>query len=123
MTAEPKTAAPTPVEGDTTRLGSVRIAPNVLATVAALNTQTVAGVARLADVSSGVGRLIGRGEHPGVRVEVRAGQAVFELHVVAKAGCNVVEMAGEIQRVVSDAVANLVGMPVGEINVVVEDVE
>ncbi|MHB9092706.1 MAG: Asp23/Gls24 family envelope stress response protein, partial [Chloroflexota bacterium] len=45
-------------------LGSVRVAPNVLATIACLTTLSVPGVARMSDdLVSGMSRLIGR-EHP-----------------------------------------------------------
>lgn len=105
------------------KLGTVRIAPNVLATIASLTALAVPGVARLTDGSGGVGRLMGRGEQPGVRVEVREGQASVDLHLAARVGTNVVEVAEQVQRLVADAIPTMVGMPTAQINVFVDDVE
>ncbi len=104
-------------------LGSVRIAPNVLATVAALSALSVPGVARLGDASS-VGRLMGRdAPYPGVKVEVKAGRATIDLHLATRLGVNALEVGEQVQRLVSEAVPTMIGMPVDQVHVHIDDVE
>jgi uncharacterized alkaline shock family protein YloU len=106
-------------------LGSVRVAPSVLATIACLTTLAVPGVARMAeDLVSGVSRLIGR-EHStsGVRLQVKDGTVQVDVHVIMKAGFNMRDVGSTIQQDVSEALTRMVGMPVREVNVYVQDVE
>ncbi|MHB1005145.1 MAG: Asp23/Gls24 family envelope stress response protein [Chloroflexota bacterium] len=106
-------------------LGSVRVAPNVLATIACLTTLSVPGVARMSDdLVSGMSRLIGR-EHPtsGVKLQVREGTVQVDLHVVVKTGFSMLEVGQRIQSEVCEAVTRMVGMPVAEVNIYVRDVE
>ncbi|MCL4466593.1 MAG: Asp23/Gls24 family envelope stress response protein [Chloroflexi bacterium] len=106
-------------------LGSVRVSPSVLATIACLTTLEVPGVARMADdLVSGVNRLIGRSAPPsGVRVQFKEGRVYLDLQVVAKSGYSLLEVGSRIQEQVAESVTRLVGMPVGEVNVFVQDVE
>ena len=64
--------------------GAVRIAPEVLATIAALTAQSVPGVVRLeGGLAAEVGKLVKREKaHYGVKVSVVAGEVWVELHVV-----------------------------------------
>ena len=106
-------------------LGSVRVAPNVLATIAYLTALAVPGVARMADdLVSGVTRLIGRDTPAsGVRLQVKDGVVQVELHVVVKGGSSMLEVGKRIQEDVSEALTRMVGMPVSEVNVFIQDVE
>ena len=113
-------AAAEPAEA---RLGTVRIAPNVLATVAALNALAVPGVARLVESPASMGRLMGRHEPGGVRVEVRDGAVTIDVHIAAKLGSHLVEVAEGVQQAVREAIPTLVGMPVQQVHVHVDDVE
>lgn len=106
-------------------LGSVRIAPTVLATIASLTALSVPGVARMADdLVSGVNRLFGRPQPTtGVKVQVKDGSVYVDLHMVVKAGFGMLEVGQRVQSEVSEALTRMVGMPVAEINVYVQDVE
>jgi len=106
-------------------LGSVRVAPSVLAQIACLTTLAVPGVARMGDdLVSGVNRLIGR-ERPasGVKLDIKESQVQVDLHVVVKSGFSMLEVGTRIQEEVSDALTRMVGMPVGEVNIYIQDVE
>lgn len=106
-------------------LGSVRIAPNVLATIACMTALSVPGVARMsAGLAGGVSRLIGR-EQPvtGVKVQVTEGAVHLDLHLVVKPGFSMLDVGQHVQTEVSEALSQMVGMPVSEVNVFVQDVE
>src|SRR3954465_6170379 len=82
------------------RLGTVRIAPSVLATVASLTAQEVRGVARMGAVArrtlgggaATAGRWTNRprqqGTSEGVRLQVREGQVYLDVSVIAASGSN-----------------------------------
>lgn len=103
---------------------TIRIAPQVLATIVSLTTQQVAGVARLGQGGHGVNlsRNVAQNE-PGVRVRVREGRVTADVYVVVATGSNMQKVGQEVQRQVGDALSKMVGMPVEAVNVYVEDVE
>lgn len=85
------------------RLGTVRIAPQVLATIARLTTLSVPGVSRMyRDLSSGVDRLLkGKSAGDGVRIEVVDGAVAVTTFVVAAQGVNLYELADTVTRLQS----------------------
>ena len=104
-------------------LGTVRIAPGVLATIARLTTLSVPGVSRLCPVY-GVGSLwSARGPNAGVRVDVIDDAVVIDAYVVASADAALLPLAREIQARVTRAVNDMVGMPVRAVNVYIRDIE
>ncbi len=107
------------------KLGSVRISPQVLATIARLTTLSVPGVVRMhRDLSSGVDRLLkGKGGIEGVRVAVEDDAVALELDVIAVPDANLLELGREVQGQVSRAIKDMVGMPVLAVNVHIVDVE
>jgi len=105
--------------------GSVRVASEVLATIAALTAQSVPGVVRLQGKLSGdVGSLIGRQRVPrGVKVHVAEGQVLVELHLVVKPDVSMYQVGHEVQDAVAQALETMVGMPVRTVDVYIEDVD
>lgn len=106
------------------RLGTVKISPQVLATIARLTTLSVPGVLFMfRGLSSGVDRwLRGKGAADGVRIEVVDDAVAVNLSIVAAHDVNILELGREIQARVARAITDLVGMPVLHVNVHVEDV-
>lgn len=106
------------------RLGSVRISPEVLATIARLTAQAVPGVARLyTDLPASVDSLFrGRGSGGGVRVQVIDNAVSVDISLIAYSDQNLLELGQAVQRQVARAIQDLVGMPVLAVNVRVEDV-
>ena len=106
------------------KMGTVRISPGVLATVAQLTALSVAGVARMASgPMAGVSRLLGgRGGGEGVRVEVSDESVAIDLFVVVKSDFNMLALGRDIQAEVTRAIVEMVGMPVREVNVHIQDV-
>jgi len=103
------------------RLGTVTIAPGVLATIVSLTAQAVPGVARLS--SSGVTRFLGRDDvTSGVRVQIKDEAVWADVYLVVEPGRNMYEVGSQVQKEVSKAVMQMVGMPVQEVNVYIQDV-
>jgi uncharacterized alkaline shock family protein YloU len=105
--------------------GTVRIAPEVLATIAALTAQAVPGVVRLeGGLASEVGKIIGRGKSlHGVKVSVDNNEVWVELHLVVKPDASMFQVGSEVQTAVAQAIVTMVGMPVHAVDVYIEDVE
>lgn len=103
-------------------LGSVRVAPGVLATIASLTALAVPGVARMSE--QGVGRFVRRNERPaaGVKLQLREEQVYIDLFIVVERGVSMYDVAVQVQREVREAVTQMVGIPVREINVFIHDV-
>jgi uncharacterized alkaline shock family protein YloU len=69
-------------------------------------------------------KLVGRDEPArGVRLRVRDGQVYLDIHVVVEHGADLVRVGSQIQRDVARAIDKMVGLPVAEINVYVQDLE
>lgn len=105
---------------------TIKISPGVLATIAGLTTMTVPGVLRTSrGLVGGVGRFVGRDRNPtrGVRVRIKDEMVYLDIHVVVEQGVDLVRVGSQIQREVAEAVDKMVGVPVAEINVYVQDME
>ena len=102
------------------KLGTVRIAPNVLATTAKLTALAVPGVMRMAE---GPAFMLRKWAHEGVRVDVDEDAATVELYLIVESGKNMLEISRTVQCRVTRAIHDLIGMPVREVNVHILDVE
>src|SRR6478672_4789966 len=115
---------------DKPKLGTVRIAPSVLAMIASLTTLEIPGVARMgvgASLHPGGGGLrnLSRGQlgsSDGVRLLVLDGAVHIDLAVVARPEQALRQLGKTIQQAVIDALDTMVGMPVAEVNVFIEDI-
>ncbi|MBI4494275.1 MAG: Asp23/Gls24 family envelope stress response protein [Chloroflexi bacterium] len=82
----------------------------------------VPGVVRLAGGQQLSGLFRTRQPDGGIRLQVRDGSAAVDLYVVLEREADMQVVCGRVQHAVAEAVANLVGMPVREVNVYVQDV-
>ncbi len=105
--------------------GKTTIAPEVLLTIARLASTQVAGVSRLVSAPpSNMSRLIkGRQRAEGIGLEIIDDAAYVDIYVVLKNEVNVREISRNIQREVSRAITEMVGMTVGRVNVHIEDID
>jgi len=105
------------------KLGTVRIAPSVLGTIAQLTTLSVDGVARMAhEPTTRIRRLLRGDALQGVRIEVADESVAVDLYIVAQHGVNLLNLGREIQAKVTRAIQDIVGMPVREVNIHIQDV-
>ena len=105
--------------------GKTTIALDVLLTIARLTTLSVKGVSRLSDSNqSGVKNILKRGQtSQGVFIQVQDDIVYVDLYVILESETNIREVSRNIQREVSRAISDMVGMQVGRINVHIEDID
>ena len=105
-------------------LGNIRIADDVVKTIAAKAATDVEGVYKLAGgVVDEVSKMLGK-KRPtnGVKVEVGEVECSIEVYLVVKYGYKIPEVAEEVQKAVLEEVSNLTGLKVVEVNVYVQNV-
>ncbi len=109
---------------NTSSEGKVKVAPHVLSTVVAMTARSVPGVARLSDsLLSRLGRVIRRDPNPGgVRLRQTESGVFVDVNIVIQPDSNMVEVAGRVQRDVSEAVRRVAGASICEVNVHIQDV-
>ncbi len=106
------------------KLGTVRIAPGVLATIVQSSTLAVSGVIRMGDASSPtLSRIFSRDENAGVKIEVVNGKVRADLYIIVDKTANMAQLGKQVQSDVSRAIRLMVGMPVEQINVYIQNVE
>jgi len=105
------------------RLEDIGVAPGVLETIATVAVQSVEGVADICGAPGGLAGLVQKGQTRGVCVEIdESGALVATVHVSAKYGRPLREMATEVQSAVTDALLTHTGQPVAAIDVFVDGV-
>jgi uncharacterized alkaline shock family protein YloU len=104
--------------------GTVTIAPHALTSIISRTALEIPGVARMGTVPSWrVGELL-MGSQARDGVLVRVGATVSsDLYLVAHTDVNLLDLGTEVQAAVANAIREMVGMPVHEVNVYIQDVE
>jgi len=103
--------------------GKTTIAPEVLLTIAQLTTLKTPGVSRMSNVPGGVNRLFRREYGEGVRIDIRDDVVYIDLHIILKKDMNIRDVSRPVPRNVARAISEMVGMPVGRVNIHVEDID
>lgn len=108
---------------DATPIGRTTIAPGVLLTIARLAALSVEGVSGMAPVPGGFNRLLRRrGEADGIRAELEYEAVYLDIYLILNQGFNAREVSREVQQQVSRAIFEMLGMPVGHVNIHIEDI-
>jgi len=103
--------------------GKTTVSPDVLITIARLSALGVPGVSRMANVSGGVNRLLRRGAHDGVQIEVEENTVFADLFLVLKQDVNFREVSRNVQHQVARAIQEMVGMEIGRVDIHIEDID
>lgn len=109
---------------ETTDLGKIQIAPEVVEIIAGLATIEIDGVAGMSGgFAGGISELLGRKNlSKGVRVEVGEKQAAVDVSIIVEYGHPIPELAKAIQHNVKDAIETMTGLNVVEVSVHIHDV-
>lgn len=108
-----------------TKLGTVRIAPSVMAMIVSLTARAVQGVADMSQISRPPNRVLQRpnmGNAPGVTLQVHNGQLAVDVYIVAEPDANLQKLGQTLQRKIREALDQMVGIPAEQVNVYIEDV-
>lgn len=106
-----------------TTVGKTTIAPEVLLTIARLTTLSVTGVSRMSTIPGGANRLFKRGVSEGVRIDIQDDNVSADLYVILSNDVNIRNVSRTIQQKVARAISEMVGMPVGRVNIHIEDID
>jgi uncharacterized alkaline shock family protein YloU len=102
--------------------GVVRITKHVLGSIIELAALGVAGVARLAPLSSPWPRVFRAEPQRGIATSVRGKVLSVDLYVILEPGANMPEVGRAVQEAVAHAIEDIVGMEPGEINIFIQDI-
>jgi uncharacterized alkaline shock family protein YloU len=104
-------------------LGKVTIAPNVLVTIVQKTTVAESGVAQLSNAVPGVKRWLGlHTVGRGVEVAVVDDRVTTDVYLVARRDFDLLQMGRKLQKEITRAIQDIVGMDVREVNIHIEDV-
>ncbi|MFD1428344.1 putative alkaline shock family protein YloU [Kroppenstedtia sanguinis] len=105
--------------------GSIRIADDVVAIIAGLAATKTKGVTGMSGgITEGwAKRASGKNVTRGVSVEVGQVETAIDLRVIVEYGVKIHEVARDLQENVKEAVENMTGLSVVQINVKVEGVD
>lgn len=105
--------------------GEVKIADEVVAIIAALAATEVEGVASMAGniTNELISRLGMKNLSKGVKVDVLEGVVTVSLTLNLKYNYSVVEVSGKVQEKVKNAIENMTGLEVADVNIKVAGLE
>lgn len=109
----------------TSELGNVEIAPEVIEVIAGLAASEIEGVAQMSGgVIGGIAERLGRKNFAkGVKVELGEHHAVLDLSIVVEYGVRIPDVALAVQENVKTTIQNMTGLDVIEVNVHVVNVQ
>lgn len=105
---------------DATNAGEVKIADDVVTAIAAIAAGEVEGVSSMAGNLGDIFRSsmgISSGQSNGVRVDVAGNMVRVDLTIVIRYGHNVMETSREVQDKVKNAIENMTGLNVTDVNI------
>jgi uncharacterized alkaline shock family protein YloU len=103
--------------------GNVTVAPEVLVSLVRQTALATPGVAHLAATfPNGVRRLFSGKAAEGIEIEIEDHSVSVNLYIVAEPDAQMLVLGQVLQREISRAIQDVVGMPVTEVNIHIEDV-
>ena len=104
--------------------GVVKIANDVVATIAGLAATEVPGVAGMSGgIVGGIAEKLGRKNlSKGIKVDVKEASAAIEIYIIVEYGVKIQEVAKNIQESVTSAIENMTGLVTDAVNVYVQGV-
>lgn len=111
------------IVGDS-NIGSVKIANDVVATIAGLAASKITGVTGMSGgVAGGIAELLGRKNlTKGVKVVVSEDSATIDAYIIIEYGSSITKVATEVQESIKEAVETMTGLHATAVNVHVQGV-
>lgn len=113
-------------ETNAAEVNSIKIAPEVVATIAGISTTEIDGVAGMctASFAGGIAEILGGKKNPskGIKVDINEKNTVIDLYIIVDYGIRIPELAWEIQENVKNNVETMTGLTVEKVNIHVDGV-
>lgn len=106
-------------------VGNIKIAVDVVATIAGIAASGVEGVASMySSIAGGLAEMLGAKKSPGkgVKVEMKENNVVVDIFIVVDYGVKIPELAWEIQESVKNSIETMTGLDVEKVNIHIEGV-
>ena len=105
-------------------LGTIRIADEVVSIIAGLAATEIEGIAGMSGgLVGGIAEMLGRKNFSkGVKVEVGERETAIDLYIIVKYGVRIPDVALAAQENIKQAIENMTGLSVVEVNVHVQGV-
>jgi len=104
--------------------GKTTIAPDVILDIATLTALGIEGVSQMSALPRGMNRIWKRGhQSDGVRVEIIENCVNVDMYLILKPNVHVRQVSRKVQKEVSRAISEMVGMVPGRINIHIEDID
>ena len=103
----------------------VKIAPDVVATIAGIAAQEIDGVAGMCNTfTGGLAEKLGAKKNParGIKVEIKENNVLIDLYIIVEFGIRIPELAWEIQESVKNSVETMTGLSVDKVNVHIDGI-
>lgn len=102
----------------------IKIADDVVATIAGIAASDVPGVAGMAGgLAGGISEILGRKNlTKGVKVQVGEKETSIDINIIVEYGARIPDVSWEIQKRVKKAVESMTGLKVVEVNIHVQGV-
>ena len=104
---------------------TVKISPDVVATIAGVATTEIEGVAGMCSTfAGGLAEKLGAKKNPakGIKVEFKEASVVIDLYIIVEFGIRIPELAWEIQESVKNNVETMTGLLVEKVNVHIDGI-
>ncbi len=104
---------------------TVKISPDVVATIAGVATTEIEGVAGMCSTfAGGLAEKLGAKKNPakGIKVEIKEKSVVIDLYIIVEFGIRIPELAWEIQESVKNNVETMTGLSVEKVNVHIDGI-
>jgi uncharacterized alkaline shock family protein YloU len=104
--------------------GTVKIASDVVATIAGLAAADVPGIAGMSGgVVGGIAEMLGRKNlTKGVKVEILEQEATIDIFTIVEYGVAIAQVALEVQKAVKSAVESMTGLSCPTVNIHIQGV-
>lgn len=106
-------------------VGNIKIAVDVVATIAGIAASGIEGVASMySSIAGGIAEMLGAKKNPGkgIKVEMKEKSVVVDIYIVVDYGVKIPELAWEIQETVKNSIETMTGLDVEKVNIHIEGV-
>lgn len=112
------------MNGMVNEIGAIKITDEVVAIIAGIAATDIAGVTGMSGgIAGGIAEALGRKNlAKGVKVEVGEKEAAIDLFIIVEYGFRIPEVAWSIQEKVKQAVEEMTGLNVVEVNIHIQGV-